>query len=89
MQDRIAFDERIQTAKSLIDDCTADWTEDARPEIKAIISEAFSTDKEGNINTGRVLALRRLEIEDERWNNAMSLIGEAVRNWQQKLYPRV
>ncbi|MDD8688447.1 DUF3164 family protein, partial [Escherichia coli] len=89
MQDRIAFDERIQTAKALIDDCLADWTEDARPEIKAIISEAFSTDKEGNINTGRVLALRRLEIEDERWNNAMSLIGEAVQVIGSKSYIRV
>ncbi|QST26645.1 DUF3164 family protein [Escherichia albertii] len=89
MQDRIAFDERIQTAKSLIDDCLADWTEGARPEIKAIISEAFSTDKEGNINTGRVLALRRLEIEDERWNNAMSLIGEAVQVIGSKSYIRV
>ncbi|QST29767.1 DUF3164 family protein [Escherichia albertii] len=89
MQDRIAFDERIQTAKSLIDDCLADWTEDARPEIKAIISEAFSTDKEGNINTGRVLALRRLEIEDERWNNAMTLIGEAVQVIGSKSYIRV
>ncbi len=89
IQDRIAFDERIQTAKSLIDDCLADWTEGARPEIKAIISEAFSTDKEGNINTGRVLALRRLEIEDERWNNAMTLIGEAVQVIGSKSYIRV
>lgn len=89
MQDRIAFDERIQTAKSLIDDCLADWTEGARPEIKAIISEAFSTDKEGNINTGRVLALRRLEITDERWNNAMTLIGEAVQVIGSKSYIRV
>ncbi|EOL1457562.1 DUF3164 family protein, partial [Escherichia coli] len=60
-----------------------------RPEIKAIISEAFSTDKEGNINTGRVLALRRLEIEDERWNNAMMLIGEAVQVIGSKSYIRV
>ncbi|WP_236266276.1 DUF3164 family protein [Escherichia coli] len=89
MQDRIAFDERIQTAKSLIDDCLADWTEGARPEIKAIISEAFSTDKEGNINTGRVLALRRLDITEERWDNAMTLIGEAVQVVGSKSYIRV
>ncbi|HBD3577559.1 TPA: DUF3164 family protein, partial [Escherichia coli] len=44
---------------------------------------------EGNINTGRVLALRRLEIEDERWNNAMTLIGEAVQVIGSKSYIRV
>ncbi|ENK9358561.1 DUF3164 family protein [Escherichia coli] len=89
MQDRIALDERIQTAKALIDDCLADWTEGARPEIKAIISEAFSTDKEGNINTGRVLALRRLDITEERWDNAMKLIGEAVQVVGSRSYIRV
>ncbi|MED9626579.1 DUF3164 family protein [Escherichia coli] len=89
MQDRIALDERIQTAKALIDDCLADWTEGARPEIKAIISEAFSTDKEGNINTGRVLALRRLDITEERWDNAMKLIGEAVQVVGSRRYIRV
>ena len=89
IQDRIALDERIQTAKALIDDCLSDWTEGARPEIKAIISEAFSTDKEGNINTGRVLALRRLDITEERWDNAMKLIGEAVQVIGSKSYIRV
>ncbi len=50
MQDRIALDERIQTGQKLID--TA-WLTGRKSvsEIKAIISEAFSTDKEGNINT--------------------------------------
>lgn len=50
MQDRIAFDERIQAAKELIDACVAEWTKDARPELLAIIDRAFSTDKEGEIN---------------------------------------
>lgn len=89
MQDRIALDERIQTAKALIDDCLADWTTGARPEIKALINEAFDTDKEGNINTGRVLALRRLDIEDERWQQAMMAIGEAVQVVGSRSYIRV
>ncbi|MGL9774159.1 MAG: DUF3164 family protein [Sodalis sp. (in: enterobacteria)] len=37
LQDRITFDERIQAAKALIDDCMAEWTQDARPELLAII----------------------------------------------------
>ncbi|MCQ4171712.1 MAG: DUF3164 family protein [Hafnia sp.] len=89
MQDRIAFDERLQAAKTLIDECLSDWTEGVRPEIHALINDAFSTDKEGEINTGRVLGLRRLEIDDERWNNAMTAIGEAVQVIGSKSYIRI
>ncbi|MGP3123421.1 DUF3164 family protein [Serratia marcescens] len=89
MQDRIAFDERLQAAKALIDACLAEWTEGARPEIHAIINRAFQTDKEGEINTGAVLALRRLEIDDARWQRAMEAIGEAVQIVGSKSYIRV
>ena len=89
MQDRIAFDERLQAAKSLIDECLADWTENARPEIRAIITRAFQTEKEGEVNTGAVLALRRLDITDARWVKAMEAIGEAVQVVGSRSYIRV
>lgn len=44
------------------------------------------TDKEGQINTGRVLSLRRLDIKDERWLRAMNAIGEAVQVVGSKSY---
>lgn len=31
MQDRIAFNERIQAAKELIDACVAEWTQGSLP----------------------------------------------------------
>ncbi|HDT2145349.1 DUF3164 family protein [Citrobacter portucalensis] len=89
MQDRIAFDERLQAAKALIDECLADWTEGARDEIRAIISRAFQTEKEGEVNTGAVLALRRLDIKDERWIKAMEAISEAVQVVGSRAYIRV
>lgn len=89
MQDRLAFDERLQSAKALIDECLAEWVDGARPEIHTIINRAFSTDKEGDINTGAVLALRRYEIEDERWQRAMKAIGEAVQVVGSRSYIRV
>jgi hypothetical protein len=89
MQERIAFDERIQAAKALIDQCLAGWTEKAGPEIKIIASEAFATDKEGNINTSRILGLRRYDIKDERWLQAMTAISEAVQVIGSKSYIRV
>ncbi|WP_312836813.1 DUF3164 family protein [Pantoea sp.] len=89
MQDRIAFDERIQAAKELIDACVAEWTQDARPELLAIIDRAFSTDKEGDINPGRVLQLRRHDITDPRWLRAMDALAEAVQVVSSKSYIRI
>ncbi|UIA85742.1 DUF3164 family protein [Erwinia tracheiphila] len=89
MQDKIAFDEHLQAAKALIDACLADWTEGARPEIHALINRAFSTDKEGEINTGEVLKLRKLDIDDPRWIKAMTAIGEAVQVVGSRSYIRV
>ncbi|EBC4877356.1 DUF3164 family protein [Salmonella enterica] len=89
MQESIVFDERLQAAKTLIDECLISWTEGARPELHALINQAFDVDKEGNINTGRVLALRRLEIDDERWQQAMAAIGESTRVAGSKAYIRI
>ena len=76
--ERIVFDERLQAAKELIDACLTEWTADARPEIALLVQDAFRVDSTGAIRTGSVLALKRLAIEDERWQRAMDAIGEAV-----------
>ena len=89
VQDSISFDERLQAARVLIDECLADWTEGASPELQAIVNQAFDTDKEGQINTGRVLTLRRLDIQDERWQRAMLAIGEAIQVVGSRSYIRV
>ncbi len=89
IQDRIAFDERLQAAKGLIDECLKDWIEGARPEIHSIIDQAFAVDKEGNINTGAVLSLRRLDITDTRWIKAMEAIGEAIQVIGSRTYIRL
>ncbi|MCW9462368.1 DUF3164 family protein [Klebsiella michiganensis] len=89
MADRIAFDERLQAAKELIDQCLADWTEGARPELKILINRAFSTDKSGAVSTGAVLALRRYEIDDQRWHRAMEAIGESLQVIATSSYIRI
>lgn len=89
MAESITFDERLQAAKALIDECFQDWTTDARPELRAIIDRAFEVDREGNIRTGAVLALRRVDIQDERWQRAMQAIGDATQVVSSKAYVRV
>lgn len=87
--DNINFDERIQAAKVLIDECAAEWSDGARPEIKAIIDHAFAVDKQGKISIGRVLNLRRLDIKDPRWLKAMDSISDSLQVIGSTSYIRV
>lgn len=89
IQDSLAFDEGLQAAKALIDECVHEWTQDARVEIKALINDAFQVDKQGNISTGRILGLRRLDIKDEKWQRAMTALSESVRVQNSTRYLRV
>jgi hypothetical protein len=89
VQESIALDERLQAARALIDECLRDWTTGARPEIVTLVNDAFRTDTKGDIRTARVLALRRLEITDERWQRAMQAIGEACQVVGSKSYIRI
>ncbi|STU38661.1 Protein of uncharacterised function (DUF3164) [Klebsiella pneumoniae] len=89
MADRMQFDERIQAAKALIDECLNEWTENASKEIKAIINRAFDVDKEGKISVSAVLSLRRYEFDDERWKKAMVIIGESLQVLNTSSYIRI
>lgn len=85
----ITFDERLQAAKELIDTCLREWTEGSRSEIQTLITDAFRVDQAGNIRTGNVLALRRMDITDARWMTAMQAISDAVQVTGSKSYIRV
>ncbi|SUT91498.1 Protein of uncharacterised function (DUF3164) [[Actinobacillus] rossii] len=87
--EHIQFDERIQAAKALIDECLEDWSQGSRPELKILVERAFNVDKEGNLNTARILGLRRVEISDKRWLNAMQAISESVQVVGSKSYVRI
>ncbi len=87
--EHITFDERLQAAKALIDECLKDWTQGTRSEIQALIDQAFQVDKEGKISTTRILGLRRLDITDERWLGAMQAIGDSIQVTGTKSYVRI
>lgn len=84
----MAFDERLQVAKQLIDDCIHRWMKGSRKEIKAIVDRAFKTDKAGNISVGQVLQLRQIETDDESWKKAMDAIADSVQTIDTKRYVR-
>lgn len=89
INETLVFDERLQAAKVLVDECLKEWAKTASPEIHVLINDAFQVDKAGHIDTDRVLSLRRLEIKDERWERAMKAIGESLSVASSRSYIRV
>jgi hypothetical protein len=89
VDERITFDERLQAAKALIDACFREWTKDSPAELKVIVDDAFAVDKAGKINTNRVLSLRRLPIENEKWKKAMEAISDSITVAESKEYIRI
>ncbi|MEL7114002.1 MAG: DUF3164 family protein [Pseudomonadota bacterium] len=88
VSDFIDFGPQIQIAKALIDECLTEWAADSRPEIQAIVTRAFNTDKEGQINRSEIFMLLRLEIDDARWRQAMKALRDAMRIVGSKTYVR-
>ena len=88
MQDRITFGEQLQAAKLLIDKCVIRWSAGSNDNIKVLVNDAFQVDKEGLINTGRVLGLLRLDIQDEDWKLAMKAIADSRQVADTKPYLR-
>ncbi|MBL6431692.1 MAG: DUF3164 family protein [Alphaproteobacteria bacterium] len=88
VSDFIDFGPQLQIAKELIDECLNEWAADSRPEIRAIVTRAFNTDKAGQINRSEIFMLLRLDIEDERWRRAMDAIRQAMRVVGSKTYIR-
>jgi len=86
--DNITFGPELQAAKTLVDECLRDWTDGARSELRALIDRAFDVDKEGKINRGELLGLRRLDIKDERWVRAMQALNDSIKVIGSKRYVR-
>lgn len=75
--ERITWNEQLGTAKALIDECIKEWGADAHPMLMALINDAFSVDKTGQVSTARVLGLRRHKSDHPIWMQAMTAISNA------------
>ena len=87
-QDYISFNEKLQIAKDLIDECIRKWARGADKNLLALVNDAFKVDKQGKISTEKILGLRRLEINDFTWNEAMKAITESITVEDSKRYIR-
>jgi hypothetical protein len=88
IQETLVFDERLQAAKELIDQCIQRWSEGSRDEIRVLVNDAFRVNQQGLIDTKRVLGLKRLSIKDAEWQRAMQAIADSVMTLSSKSYLR-
>ncbi|MGO4735949.1 DUF3164 family protein [Bosea sp. 2KB_26] len=86
--DLIEFGPQLQEAKKLIDECLVEWGAESRPEIRAIVTQAFNVEKAGQINKAELFSLLRMDIADERWKRGMDAIRDAIRVTGTKEYVR-
>jgi hypothetical protein len=86
--DLMEFGPELQIAKTLIDECLSDWSADSRVELRALVNKVFAVDKEGQINRAELFMLLRVEIEDERWQKAMTAIRDSIRVIGSRTYVR-
>lgn len=87
--DHRVFDERIQAAKKLIDECVIEWSDGASSNLRALVEHAFRVNKQGRIDVNQVLSLRQLDIDDPRWNKAMEAIADSIQVTGTSQYLRI
>lgn len=89
IEQSITFDERLAAAKSLIDECLAEWSGNISVEIRTLIMDVFRVGTGGRLDAKRILSLQRYNFEDERWKSAMQAIHDAVTISHTRPYMRV
>jgi hypothetical protein len=85
----ITFDERLEAAKALLDDCLKSWTAETSDNLRKLVNFAFEVDKTGNISIQRIMGLLRVDIKDETWKQAMEAIKESIQISGSKAYIRI
>lgn len=86
--DLFDFGPELLTAKSLVDQCLTEWAGGSPPELRAIVNNAFSVEKEGQINRAGLLMLLKVHSDDPRWKRAMDAIRDSFRVMGSRLYMR-
>lgn len=89
MAERLTFTEEILAAKELIDRCIRKWSEGADQHLRVLVDRAFRANKQGQIKTGDVLSLLRIEIDDPDWKLAMEALKDSIQVNGTAVYIRV
>jgi hypothetical protein len=83
------FDEQLNAAKTLIDECIIGWSKDSNKNLKIVIDEAFKLDSQKRFNTNAVWSLTKLDIKDQKWQKAMELVKNSRQKYESRQYMRI
>lgn len=78
IDDVIGFSEQLQMVKTLVDEWISERLKGVDESLAKVISQAFSVDKKGRVNTAMILKLLNLDIDDAKWRKAMKLLRESI-----------
>ena len=73
----LVVNEGVTVAKELIDDYLSDITNDASPDLRLLVTQAFKV-KQGKMDVKRLMELKQYGIKDERWIKAMEIISDSI-----------
>ena len=82
------FDERIEMAKALIDECIEAWSSGASDNLVALVNDAFRVRGNKGLDVRSVLGLKKINVKDKtgKWTKAMKLIDESLQVVNSKSY---
>jgi hypothetical protein len=83
---KLTFDERLQVAKSKIDSYIGSLLKGQAKDLQALVNMAFRIDGKGNVDVKQILRLRKLNIKNKEWQQAMELIDESLQVESVKTY---
>lgn len=86
VSNNMVFDERLTIAKAKIDKCLMRLGRDANPQLIAIVNDVFRVNQAGRVDTKLVLGLRKHDIDDPLWREAMDIISESLHVQSTKTY---
>lgn len=72
-------DTKLSVARELINEFLDEITKDTNnQDLKVLVNSAFRTDAKGSFKTKEILALRKLNISNEKWLKAMEIIADGI-----------
>lgn len=75
---KLTFDERLKVAKSKIDSYIGSLLQGQAKDLQALVNNAFRIDGKGNVDVKQILRLRKLQIDNKQWQEAVKLIDESL-----------
>lgn len=85
----IEFNNELQIAKGLIEQCINKWTDNALEQVKLIINDIFNIGKKKLIPRNNLIKLKKYKFPEPEWKQAMQIISEALEVSERRPYVNV